>query len=170
MSRVTKPAAPAAKPAAAACAEVPRADDAGDDAGDDGGTFTHLIRPAERRVKKPTGVASSVFDAAKIAARAKERTPVGRQKVSIDPAAVIIRTDRPIPPRKAPGIDSGVAALLHRMPVGGSFDLTAREAKAVARIARKLGYRTTLRTLDGGGMAMWIVARPGEDVLQRGRS
>ena len=165
MSRVARPAG-----AAAAAAAAKRADGRLEDAeADDGipGEFSHSVRPAEARLKKPAGVASSVFDAGRIAAK-EARVPRGPKGPirRIDPDAVVIHTDRPIPPPVTPGSRSGFGELLRRMPVGGSVQMPVADILALDRVARKVGYQTTRRVYPGDQAELWITARPAGTIRQ----
>lgn len=168
MSRVARPAGAAA---AAAKPPIPQRADARleDGEADDGipGEFSHSVRPAEARVKKPAGVASSVFDAGRIAAK-EARVPRGPKRPirRIDPDAVVIHTDRPIPPPIAPGSQSGFDELLRRMPVGGSVQMPVADILALDRVARRIGYQTTRRVYPGDQAELWITARPAGAIRQ----
>ena len=128
------------------------------------------------RISRPAGVASSVWDAGRMAkeaagpaattgAAAATTTPgAARQQPAaaakrkrsaavLDAAAVVIHS-RPVPTR--PNAQSEAYALvLERMSPGQGVDLEETHAKGLATYARKRGVRTTMRDNGNGTFGVW---------------
>jgi len=104
-------------------------------------------------VHKPAGAAASVFEAGRMA---KPR------RVLLDPAAVAIKKDVPIPPSAlgTRGVDR-YRALLDRMAPGDCVELPWKQAEALVSKARKLGVKVTKRRISDDVLGVWRLTDEG---------
>jgi hypothetical protein len=129
---------------------------------DDHGQMVHGRRTvAEKGVQKPKGVPNSVFD---VARPPKQAAKPRRAPTRLDPDAVVIETDVPLPDRRS--CNSNVAAcrvILARLGVMQSVLLTAGQAKAMQKEAKAAGakLRTHPDPKREGMQRVWLVQRAG---------
>lgn len=116
---------------------------------------------AEAGVQKPKGVPNSVFDAGRLAKGVK---PPRRAAQLLDPDAVVIDTDVPLPDRRS--CNSNVAAcrvILARLGVMQSVSLHPGQAKTMLVVAKAAGakMRTHPDPKRPGMQRVWLVQPAG---------
>lgn len=78
-----------------------------------------------------------------------------RQRVLLDPATVVVRSNVPIPIVGNRGGGSTYATLWQRMKAGDMAELPDRAARGLVAHVKKLGGKTSVRRLTAGTKGVW---------------
>jgi hypothetical protein len=81
-------------------------------------------------------------------------TPLKRRNAPPDPAAIVVKTDVPIPDARN-GAAGAYNSILDRMPPGSMVELPDRQAHGLASCFKKRGVPYTVRRLGPGLKGVW---------------
>jgi hypothetical protein len=112
------------------------------------------VSAAETGVQKPAGVASSVFDAGRMA-----KPPKRALNPPIDPDTVEIRKGVPMPGARGAWPTDRYGAILGRMQPGDMVELESKQAANMRMRAKKLGIEVAVRALGDGRAGVWMLTR-----------